>query len=153
MTQPPSSRIIKIANILGAAGLLPFFLCAALAILPWGYREVALLALLAYGACILSFLGAVHWGLVLAGNAGSDEAAGLRLALGTLPSLIAWVALILGITGQKQLGIAVILAGLLATVITEAACASKQLMPIAYFRLRVALSTLVALTLTIALVL
>ncbi|MFC7474774.1 DUF3429 domain-containing protein [Dankookia sp. GCM10030260] len=51
---------------LGLAGLLPFLGTALLAwTAPPDWRGVALHALAAYGAVILSFLGAVHWGLAL----------------------------------------------------------------------------------------
>jgi len=60
MTNP----ILHPVRLLGYAGLFPFFAAAAAALLgppPW--RGAALSALAAYGAVILSFLGAVHWGL------------------------------------------------------------------------------------------
>ena len=54
------------AQRLGYAGLLPFVL---LAMVTWvtepGHRGVAVLALTGYGAVIASFLGAIHWGLVM----------------------------------------------------------------------------------------
>ena len=49
-------------------------------------------ALVAYGAVILSFLGAVHWGLLLRQPGAAAQA---RLAIGVLPSLAGWVALLL----------------------------------------------------------
>ena len=59
-----------------ATGLLPFL---ATALLSWiaaeDWRGVALYALAAYGAVILSFLGAVHWGLALRAPASEAEAA------------------------------------------------------------------------------
>ena len=54
------------AQRLGYAGLLPFVL---LAVATWvaepGHRAFAGLALAGYGAVIASFLGAIHWGLVM----------------------------------------------------------------------------------------
>lgn len=54
------------AAALGLAGVLPFAATAlaSLAAAPWG--DLALLALLAYGAVILSFLGGIEWGLASA---------------------------------------------------------------------------------------
>ena len=142
------SRPMHIATLLGLFGLLPFFGCAAAALLPWAYRDLSLLGLLAYGACILSFLGAVHWGFVLAVPADSAPAAPrLRLALGTVPSLIGWVALVLGFAGFALAGIGLVLIGLIATVLTEARWMSRGMVPTAYFHLRVVLTTLVCLTL------
>jgi hypothetical protein len=81
------------AQRLGFAGLLPFVL---LALGVWvaepGQRAFAGLALAGYGAVIASFLGAIHWGLVM------RDAPQQSLALlgwGVTPSLLAWVALML----------------------------------------------------------
>jgi hypothetical protein len=83
------------AKPLGYAGLVPFAACAlVMLVLPdAGTRDAAGRALLGYGAVILSFLGGVHWGLVLRGA--SPERAGGLLAAGVLPSLAGWVALLL----------------------------------------------------------
>lgn len=62
-----------------------------------GSRQTqALFALLAYGATILSFLGAIHWGLALRDRI--DPSASM-LAWGVVPSLLAWVALLWGASG------------------------------------------------------
>ena len=75
-------------DALGYGGLLPFaLLTAALWALDPGQRlhGLALTGLLAYGAVILSFLGAVHWGFVLSRP---DARAPLLLALGVVPALV-----------------------------------------------------------------
>jgi hypothetical protein len=78
---------------LGYAGLIPFIL---LAIATWvaepGHRAFAGLALADYGAVIASFIGAIHWGLVMRGT--SEQSLAL-LGWGVMPSLVAWVALML----------------------------------------------------------
>ena len=81
------------AQLLGYGGLVPFVgLSLAVWLLPLAYRAAALTALLAYGATILSFLGAIHWGFTLRDR----PAASTRLLTwGVLPSLTAWVALLL----------------------------------------------------------
>jgi len=81
------------ARPLGFGGLLPFFACALvmLAVPEAATRDLVGRALLGYGAVILSFLGGVHWGLVLRGAA-PERAAGL-LAAGVVPSLLGWGAL------------------------------------------------------------
>jgi hypothetical protein len=93
MTQPP-----RIAQWLGYGGLLPFVGLAGLAMgmgPPEGTRIAA--ALLAYGASILSFMGAIHWGLAMPGRSSQDTSTDSKLLLwGVVPSLAAWVALLLG---------------------------------------------------------
>lgn len=86
----------RTAWLIGLAGLLPF---AATALgsfaAPDSWQGFAEGALIAYGAVILSFLGAVHWGLAL--RAPPEEAAmgPARLMLGVVPALLGWLALLL----------------------------------------------------------
>lgn len=78
---------------LGYAGLVPF---AALALAQWlvapEHRYAIVWALTAYGATIASFVGALHWGLVMRESASQNLAS---MGWGVLPSLLAWVALLL----------------------------------------------------------
>jgi glutaredoxin len=79
---------------LGYAGLVPFFGLALLSLLgtepqsEWGRQ-----ALLAYGAVILSFVGALHWARGL--DAGNSVAAARTLIISVLPALLGWMALLL----------------------------------------------------------
>jgi hypothetical protein len=85
--EPPA-----LARKLGYAGLIPFVLCMSLIWLvhpelqPW-----VALALSAYAATIVSFLGGVHWGLAMrAGLAGPRS-----FAWAVVPSLGAWLAMVM----------------------------------------------------------
>ncbi len=129
---PPIPRL---AVWLGLAGLLPF-LAAALGAWfgPAEWRGAALPALAAYGAVILGFLGAVHWGFAL--QAPRDAATAPRLVLGVLPALVAWVALLL--PAAWALGLLAL--GILATTATETVAAGRGLLPAGYLRLRWCLS-------------
>jgi hypothetical protein len=93
-TTPGSADVLpERAALLGYAGLLPFLACAVALLLPEaGLREAAARLLPGYGAVILSFLGGVHWGLVL--RSPSPRAPAL-LAIGVLPSLAGWLSLLL----------------------------------------------------------
>jgi hypothetical protein len=86
----------RTAWLLGLAGLLPFA-GAALAFFaaPDSWQGFAEGALIAYGAVILSFLGAVHWGLALRAPVEEAPMGPARLTLGVVPALIGWVALLL----------------------------------------------------------
>ena len=76
------------ARQLGYAGLLPFVLLTAGV---WmGYPDAGD-ALVAYAATITSFLGAIHWGLTMR-DAQPDAKA---LSWGVVPSLVAWLALMM----------------------------------------------------------
>lgn len=78
-----------IAHRLGLIGLAPFVLCALLSLI---VRDDAhpyvVLALAAYAATVVSFLGGIHWGLGMRASVPSP----LPFAWGVVPSLIAWIA-------------------------------------------------------------
>jgi hypothetical protein len=77
---------------LGWAGLIPFALGAALV---WVVREeahpYAVLLLSAYAAVIISFLGGIHWGLAMR----QPQPSARLLVWGVVPSLLAWVAVMM----------------------------------------------------------
>lgn len=132
---PPSAAAPS--RLLGYAGLLPFAPLAALALVgppPW--RGLALAALAAYGAVILSFLGAVHWGLALRAPAAEAPAAWARFGLGVVPALVAWIALLL----PMRPGLALLAAGVLAVAAIETAAARRGYVPQSYLALRWPLS-------------
>ena len=82
---------------LGYAGALPFVaLAAATWLAPTAYRGHAASALLAYGATIASFMGAIHWGLAMRAEA-ADSRAQLQLGLSVIPPLLGWLALSSGL--------------------------------------------------------
>lgn len=90
--QIPLAFLSPVALRLGYAGLLPFVLGA---LLLWVVRADAhpyvAAALSAYAAVVISFLGAIHWGF---GFQQSQPATGL-FVWGVVPSLVAWVAVVL----------------------------------------------------------
>jgi hypothetical protein len=139
------SRLSPLARWLGFAGLLPFFGMLALALFgPPVLEGFAVAALGTYGAVILSFLGAVHWGLAL----GSPEAParGWRLVLGVVPALIAWVALLL----EAGPSLALLAAGLVGTALVETLADRRGLLPAGYLALRWMLSLAAGLSLGLA---
>jgi hypothetical protein len=116
------------ARLLGPAGLIPF---AALAIGIWAGIPGAGPALAAYGATILAFLGAVHWGMALVAPAAERGADWGRLGLGVVPSLIAWVALLLPLPA----GLGLLALAILGTAAAESRAAQAGLVPGAYLGL------------------
>jgi glutaredoxin-related protein len=92
-SQTPA-EVSGMAKALGYGGLAPFLLGAEL--LWWIPDRTSALwvgsLLSAYAAVILSFLGAVHWGRVVAREPGIENPRRL-LALGVLPSLGGWGAM------------------------------------------------------------
>ena len=82
------------AQRLGYGGLIPFMaLALAIWLAPSADGPLAGMALLGYGATICSFLGAIHWGLLM--RDGLDQHVP-SLLWGVVPSLLGWVGLLLG---------------------------------------------------------
>ena len=118
------------ASALGYGGLLPFAAAAVgIALLDGEPRAFAARALVTYGAVILSFLGAVHWGLLLA-RPGADDRG--RLLVGVLPSLAGWVALLL----PERLGLALLVVAFGAFWLYEHRLVGTRLLPEPYLGLR-----------------
>ena len=84
----PDSAPPAWARQLGYAGLIPF---VALAAGVWVGHPDAADALVAYAATIVSFLGAIHWGLTMRDEVPDTKA----LSWGVVPSLVAWLALMM----------------------------------------------------------
>jgi hypothetical protein len=88
---PPTAFAVT-ANRLGYLGLVP---CVAGALLVWLVRPEAhpyvALALAAYAAITVSFLGGIHWGLALRHN----EPPVAPLVWGVVPALVAWPAVMM----------------------------------------------------------
>lgn len=79
------------ARVLGLGGLIPFLAGAVgVWVLPDLSGAIAMTAQLAYGAVILTFVGAVHWGYAMQG-----EMPWGRLVWSVTPALVAWIALLL----------------------------------------------------------
>lgn len=131
---------------LGLGGLIPFAACAAGTFIgPEGWRGLALIALIGYGAVILAFLGAVHWGLALAATAEAETRhARTRLTLGVVPALIGWGALML----PAWAALTVLIAGFLGVWAAEESGAREGLVPGRYLWLRRLLTLAVAVILS-----
>ena len=134
-TQPspstPSGLIPPVVVWLGYGGLLPFLALAAVGLwapsTPWWSA-----ALLAYGAVILSFVGALHWGFAMA-QSGLCTAERTRCFVwSVVPSLLAWPAVLL----PPAIGAALLIAGFVAHLIQDHWLAARTAMPGWYLPLR-----------------
>ena len=131
--------------LLGIAGLIPFAVCGlgALANAPPN-DQPALLALIAYAAVILAFLGGVHWGFGLENVATApSDIQRARFGLGVMPSLIGWVALLIALVGFSRSALALLVLGFLLTTIVEARASRRGYVPRGYMGLRWVLSSVV----------
>jgi len=78
---------------LGYAGLIPFVVGAALVhLVELPLMPFTMLALSGYAAVIASFLGGIHWGLAMRDSGGAYL---FPYLWGIVPSLLAWVAVVM----------------------------------------------------------
>lgn len=81
--------------LLGYGGLLPFIATALGSVLDGAHAALWLDALQAYGAVILSFVGALHWGFAMLATDLDDAERDARYLWSVIPALLAWPALLL----------------------------------------------------------
>jgi len=130
-------RVPTAAAWLGGLGLLPFLAgAAALWLLGAPQRETALFVLIAYAAVILSFMGAIHWGLAMAGPHGYRARS---MAMSVVPALVAWAALSL----PAAAALMVMGAGFIGVFVMDMQAIARGLAPIWYRRLRLPLTVAV----------
>jgi hypothetical protein len=130
-------------RLLGYGGLIPFLVLAMASIhqeAP-GLQAAARLGLAIYTVAILSFVGAVSWGVALADPQLSDRQRVALLTFSVLPSLFAWLLFFLPDGGVKWL----IFAGLTLLVYSADRIHGRALgWPPEWLRLRLRLSLIVA---------
>lgn len=102
MNKTKQNRLPKIAHYLAYAGALPFLVLSLFSLL--GYESQSVLGISVevwmaiYAALILSFLGAIHWGVAIALNNDLDESASNKLFIySVVPSLCAWFSFLLSL--------------------------------------------------------
>ena len=91
MSKTKSDRNTNLANLLGFGGLVPFAGCAVLMYSGSpGASIVALFANAVYGAVILSFVGAVHWGLTM-----REDRSAYWYVWSIIPAILGWLSIVL----------------------------------------------------------
>jgi len=80
---------------LGYGGLLPFIGLATTTVAGGEYAALSSRGLLAYGAVILSFVGAVNWGFAMTLDSLSERRRTQLWLWSVIPALVAWAALFL----------------------------------------------------------
>ena len=109
LRRPPRPSLPPWAEIVAYVGIVPLVLCPlAITFLPeYGQRFIAQQVAVAYGAVILAALGAIHWGLALAGRLGWSVGRAIGVALSAACSVVAVV-----IGGEHGLALLVVALGL-----------------------------------------
>ena len=134
---------------LGTAGLIPFVTGALyLTLGPLIYAQVVFNALIGYGAIILSFMGAVHWGLAL--RATESEAPGYWFCVSVVPSLVGWAAVLVALFGGHLIALILLAAGFIGVYLLDLSSISQGIAPPWYRKLRLPLTVVVVSCLGIA---
>ncbi|WP_297488746.1 DUF3429 domain-containing protein [Acidocella sp.] len=151
-----------IAVLISLAGAVPFLVLAAIVLLDPLGSPTAIEVLVSYGAVILSFLGAVHWGFALRDTAHPVNGEKLPpavlgaerqlLIFGTIPAIIGWAALSLMLHfNAPALALFVLLAGFFITIVVETIGRGRGVVAGNYLALRWGVSVIVLLVLVVVL--
>lgn len=131
------ARIPKAALIPGLLGLLPFWGLALSTQLASGLDPVlALMALIMYGAVILSFVGALWWGIAVHATPSAPRTAMFLWSI--VPALIGWAS----IMTEPTIGLQMLVAGFALQWILDGLLmrSVENLIPRWVFRLRTLLT-------------
>lgn len=143
-TSPPQH-----VALLGYSGLLPFMACGAAIIFFPEDSGFAARALLAYGAVILSFVGALHWGFAMNLQELSEQQRLQAYLWSVIPALLAWPALVID---SVAMGSVLLVAGFLANFWRDVCLTRVSVLPGWYLPLRLRLTAVACLCLLALLV-
>lgn len=131
-----AARVSPAVVVLGAGGLLPFIGLAMLTALgPVTWYVYSLTALAHYGAVILTFVGALHWGYAMHRGA-LGRTAWLQYGFSIIPALLGWASLFFDVwTALRMQAVA-----LLGCFAFDLAMARIDPVPAAFLRLRATLT-------------
>ena len=95
MSDIPSEKLPRSVAWLGYGGLLPFLVLAPISLVDMHHAPLWSDPLFAYGAIILSFVGALHWGFAMTLADLAEEQRTGRFIWSVVPALLAWPAVLL----------------------------------------------------------
>ncbi len=122
---------------LGYGGLLPFLVLTPASLLDYHHGAVWSDALYAYGAIILSFIGALHWGLAMSLPGLSDRQRSAWFTWSVVPALIAWLAVLF----SPIIAAPLLVIGFIAHYLQDRRLARPAMLPGWYLPLRLRLSS------------
>lgn len=136
-------QLEQLAKTLGYAGLIPFIVFSAGTWMTLPLMENAHTVLMTYAAIILSFMGAIHWGLAMSQN---SSHANLQLGASVVPALLGWLALLI----PMLYGYGLLALCFVVLYFADKLAGDKGLVPSWYLPMRVRLTTVVVVCLVIA---
>lgn len=121
---------------LGYGGLLPFVFLTLAGLLDRDHGPLWSDALNAYGAIILSFVGALHWGFAMSLRGLNDSQRSAAFIWSVVPALLAWPALLM----PAILAAPLLIAGFVANSLRDRHLGRQAELPAWYLPLRFRLS-------------
>ncbi|WP_285350740.1 DUF3429 domain-containing protein [Pseudomonas sp. ME-P-057] len=141
LSSPP-----RYVALLGYGGLLPFVGLLLLILFSAQYRPFLTQALVAYGAVILSFVGALHWGFAMTLQDLHADQCRERFIWSVIPALIAWPALLL----PAPLGLLLLIFGFVAHYWQDRRLVKAATLPAWYLPMRLRLTLVASLCLLLS---
>jgi len=132
----------KTAKSLGYAGLIPFIVFSIGSWFQLPFISDSTYILTAYAAIILSFMGAIHWGIAMSR---SDEQNSRYFIASVIPGLSAWLALLM----PQRYTIILLMIGFIALIIYDWYVEKPQRLPGWYIPMRNRLTFVVVMCLII----
>jgi len=133
------NQIPKQVLLLGYFGLIPFVLFGfGVWLIPDAFLQTAANFLITYSACILTFMGAIHWGVAM-----KDRAHSMQLALSIVPAIVAWLSLNI----VSPWSYSILIVSFVVLCIADGMAVKKRLVPAWYPKLRIPLTGMVVLSL------
>jgi hypothetical protein len=129
---------------LGYGGLIPFLVLTPASLLDHHHGAVWGDALYAYGAIILSFIGALHWGLAMGLPELTERQRSAWFTWSVVPALIAWPAVLF----SPPLAAPLLVIGFIAHYLQDRRLAGQATLPQWYLPLRFRLSSAAVICLT-----
>ena len=130
----------KTAKLLGYAGLIPFIIFSIGSWFQLPFISDSIYILTAYAAIILSFMGAIHWGIAMSR---SEYQNGKYFIASVIPGLSAWLALLL----PQRYAITLLMIGFIALIIYDWSVEKPQRLPGWYIPMRNRLTLVVVMCL------
>jgi hypothetical protein len=125
---------------LGYGGLLPFVALAAAVWVDGSRSSLWGDALLVYGAVILSFVGALHWGFAMSQSDMSADQRTHCFVWSVVPALLAWIALLVKYAMSPKYACVLLVAGFLIHFWQDKRLVKWVSMPMWYLPLRLRLT-------------
>lgn len=132
----PLSGSSTLPRLLGYAGLIPFITFAIGCWYPLPYVTQPLEILIAYGAIILAFMGAIHWGVEMTSSKPPLSSA---YWVSIIVALLAWVSLLL----DPKSALMILLISFVLLLLFDYAVSETQHFPNWYIPMRIPLTLVV----------